>query len=109
MVRIDDGQKGVVSLLPTATGETELRITYVDRGELRQAQKSEKWAPELVVPTVLRPEERFLIAATCDRALRAYECNEPHKSWEPLTAAYQPYDPGLMEVVQFYLSQRKKG
>jgi hypothetical protein len=103
MVRIDDGQKGVVAQV----GE-ELRIMYIDRGELRQAQKSEKWAPEQSVPSTLRPEERFLIAATCDRALRAYECNEPHKTWEPLTARYLPYDPGLMEVVQFYLSQRKK-
>jgi hypothetical protein len=104
MVRIDDGQKGVVAENGHTGGER--RITYLDRGEVRVAQKSEKWAPEGTAPTELRPAERFLIAATCDRALRAYEKNEPHKYWETIPLTYKPYDVALMGLIDSYLSQR---
>lgn len=103
MVRVDDGQRGFVDRT-----DGELRITYLDRGEVRIATKSEKWEPETSVPRALRPAERFLVAATCDRALRAYECNEPHKYWETIPLTYVAYDEGLMEAIDAYLSQRSK-
>ena len=102
MVRVSDGMQGVV-----AQDGPELRITYIDRGEERLAGKAEKWTPDELVPGPLRPSERFLIAATCDRALRAYECNEPHKYWETIPLTYRAYDEGLMEVIDDYLNLRR--
>jgi len=102
MMRLDDGQKGVVALRGS-----ELRVVYVDRGEERLAQKSEKWARDEIEQGSLLPAERFLIAATCDRALRAYERNEPHKYWEIIPPTYVPYDSVLMQVIDAYLSQRR--
>jgi len=102
MVRISDGMQGVV-----AQDGPELRIAYTDRGEERLAGKAEKWTPDELVPGPLQPAERFLIAATCDRALRAYECNEPHKYWETIPLTYRAYDEGLMDVIDEYLIRRE--
>lgn len=101
MVRIDDGTKGTV-----VQDGPELRIVYLDRDEERFAPKSEKWAPDELVPGPLRQEECFLIAATCDRALRAYERNEPHKYWEKIPLSYTPYDSDLMQIIMDYLVRR---
>jgi len=102
MVRLDDGMQGTV-----AQDGPELRIVYLDRGEERMAAKSERWRVDELVPGPLRPSERFLIAATCDRALRAYECNEPHKYWETIPLTYRAYDEGLMDVIDEYLIRRE--
>lgn len=102
MVRISDGMQGVV-----AQDGPELRIAYIDRGEERLAGKAEKWTPDELVLGPLRPAERFLIAATCDRALRAYEKNEPHRYWETIPLTYKPYDERLMEVIEAYLTERE--
>ncbi len=102
MVRVSDGMKGHVM-----QDGPELRIVYLDRGEERLASKAENWVEDELEPGPLRPSERFLIAATCDRALRAYEKNEPHKYWETIPLTYRAYDEGLMEVIDEYLSQRE--
>lgn len=101
MVRLDDGQKGVVG-----QDGPDLRILYLDRGEERRALKTERWIPDEIRPGRMRPAERFLIAATCDRALRAYERHEPHKHWETIPLNYQPYDPDLMQLIEGYLATR---
>ena len=101
MVRLEDGQKGVVS-----QHGPELRIVYQDRGEERLAGKSEKWAPDEIALGALKPVEIFLIAATRDRALRAYERNEPHKYWETIPLSYRAHDEGLMRVIEGYLAAR---
>lgn len=102
MVRIDDGQRGVV-----AQNGPELRILYLDRGEERLALKSEKWVPDEFVPGPLRMEERYLVALYADRALRAYELNEPHRYWEKPALTDVPYDPGLLRVIADYLGSRE--
>lgn len=101
MVRVDDGQKGIVAM-----DGPDLRIVYLDRGEERMAPKSEKWVPDELEPGPLRPVERFLIAATCDRALRAYEQNEPHKYWETIPLTYRAYDEELMALIDRHLARR---
>jgi hypothetical protein len=102
MVRSSDGMKGTVAL-----DGPELRIIYVDRGEERYASKTERWDPDELVPGPLRSDEIWLIAAHADRALRAYERNEPHKTWEPLTLKHKSYDTGLVLTIVDYLSQRE--
>jgi hypothetical protein len=102
MVRLEDGQQGVV-----AQNGPELRIIYIDRGEERIALKSEKWAPDELTPGPLLHAERYIIAAYADRALRAYERNEPHRTWETVRESYEPYDRGLMRVIMDYLSARE--
>jgi len=102
MIRLDDGQKGIV-----AQSGPELRIVYNDRGEERIALKSERWIREAIEPGPLREEEQVLVALHADRALRAYERNEPLKSWEQVHAATEPYDEGLFDVIIAYLMNRK--
>lgn len=101
MVRLDDGQKGAV-----AQHGPELRIVYTDRGEERLALKSEKWAPDELVPGPLLMVERYIIAAHADRALRAIERHEPLKSWEKLSETHEPYDRELVSVIVDYLGRR---
>lgn len=102
MVRLDDGMKGVV-----AQNGAELRIVYQDRGEERLAGKAEKWAPDELQPGAMRLEERALIAAYADRALRAFERGEPLKLWEPVFSDHQPYDSGLFNIIVTYLGARQ--
>lgn len=102
MVRVNDGQRGVV-----AQNGPELRILYLDRGAERLALKSEKWVPDEVKPGPLRLEEMYLIALHADRALRAYECNEPLKWWDAPVLTDVPYDKGLIDVVRVYLQSRE--
>lgn len=102
MVRVDDGMKGVV-----AQNGPELRIVYVDRGEERIALRSERWAPDALRPGPLLAEEKATIAWYADRALRAYERNEPLRYWEPANIDERPYDEGLMHVILDYLTARE--
>lgn len=101
MVRLDDGQKGVV-----IQSGPDLRIQYLDRGEARIALKSERWALDEILPGPLRPEEKVLIALYADRALHAYERNQPLKSWEKPQLGDVRYDIGLVEVILRYLAKR---
>jgi len=101
MIRLDDGTKGMV-----VQSGPELRIAYNDRGEERFALKSEKWARDVIEPGPLREEEQVLVALHADRALRAYERNEPLKSWEAVQAGVTPYDEGLFDVIIAYLMKR---
>lgn len=102
MLRLDDGQRGVVAM-----NGPELRIVYTDRGEERLAAKSEKWAPDELRPGPLRAEERVLVALYADRALRAIERHEPHKTWEPPSLDAEAYDRGLVHAIVAYLSDRE--
>lgn len=102
MVRLDDGTKGTVM-----QQGPELRIVYEDRGEERLALKSEKWVRDELKPGPLREEEQVLVALHADRALRAYERNEPLKSWEQLNAGSAIYDEGLFDIILAYLTNRK--
>lgn len=102
MLRLDDGQRGIV-----CQNGPELRIVYIDRGEERLAAKSELWEAAAFKPGPLRAEERLLIAQHADRALRAYECNEPLKWWEQPMVSDVPYDTGLMRAIDAYLSERE--
>ncbi len=102
MVRVSDGMKGYVM-----QDGPELRITYMDRGEERRASKAERWVEDELVPGPLRREEKLSIALCADRALRALEKNEPHKTWEPIRLTEVPYDPGLIRTILDYLSQRE--
>lgn len=102
MRRLEDGQRGVV-----AQNGPELRIVYVDRGEERMALKSEKWVPDEIRPGPLRDEEKLAVAIVADRALRAYEKNEPHKFWETLDQNAPAYDPGLVRLIVDYLTSRE--
>jgi hypothetical protein len=101
MVRLNDGQRGVV-----CQNGPELRIVYLDRGSERIAAKSEKWEPDELKPGPLRDEEMYLVALYADRALRAYECNEPLRYWEKPALTDVPYDAGLLRVVREYISSR---
>lgn len=102
MVRLDDGQKGVV-----AQNGPELRIVYNDRGEERIALKSEKWRPDVIEPGPLRDVEKMLIALHADRALRAYERHEPLKFWDTPTGDSEVYDIGLIAHILAYLTERQ--
>lgn len=101
MVRIADGQQGVVS-----QNGPELRITYMDRGSERVALKSEKWVPDELKPGPMLPPEMLSIAKHADRALRAHERNEPLHWWEP-PGAEPLYDLGLVNVIIGYLRTRE--
>lgn len=102
MVRVADGMKGVVG-----QDGPDLRIIYMDRGEERLASKAERWVEDELVPGPLLAEEKFAIARHADRALRAFEKNEPLKTWEPVRSTDVAYDPGLMRAILDYLSQRE--
>ena len=102
MVRVADGQRGVV-----AQNGPELRVLYLDRGQERLALKSEKWVPDIVKPGPMRAEERYLVALHADRALQAYETNAPFKWWEKPALTDVPYDQGLIEAIQAYLTSRE--
>jgi hypothetical protein len=102
MVRVADGQRGMV-----AQNGPQLCILYLDRGEERVALRSETWVPDELKPGPLRDEELYLIALHADRALHAFECNEPLKWWEKPALTDVPYDPGLVQCVRDYLSSRK--
>ena len=102
MIRVADGQRGVV-----AQNGPELRILYLDRGEERLALRSEQWVLDELKPGPIRAEEAHLVALYADRALRAYECNEPLKWWEKPALTDVPYDTGLIEVVAAYLVSRQ--
>jgi hypothetical protein len=109
MMRLDDATVGVVEVvtMPGAT-EPERRIVYNDRGERRIAGKGEKWISAEPVPLPLRAEEKFLIALWADKALRAYERNEPLKFWEKPKLSDEPYDNELVMAVLSYLSHREQ-
>lgn len=102
MVRLDDGQRGIV-----AQNGPELRIVYQDRGEERLASKAEKWVVDEPVLGPLLPEEKASIAWYADRALRAYEKNEPLKFWERPDLDEVPYDLGLVQTIAEYLTSRE--
>jgi hypothetical protein len=102
MIRLEDGQRGVV-----LQNGPELRIMYFDRGEERLALKSENWAVDAIEPGPMREDEQVLVALHADRALRAYERNEPLKTWEQVVASTKPYDQGLFDVIVAYLDARK--
>lgn len=101
MVRLEDGQKGMV-----LQNGPELRIRFLDRGEDRLAAKSEKWIPDVIEVGPLRAEEAILVALHADRALRAYECNQPLKTWEEVRVTTAPYDSGLFDCIIAYLASR---
>jgi hypothetical protein len=101
MVRLDDGQRGVV-----AQNGPELRIIYLDRGEERIAPKSEQWLPDEFRQLPLRSEEIELVAWYANRALRAVERHEPFKFWDTPNLAEEPYDPGLWLAIEAYLRAR---
>jgi hypothetical protein len=108
MIRVDDGTIGTVEevTLP-GSPEPERRIMYTDRGERRIAAKSEKWVSAEPAPLPLRAEEKFLIALHADKALRAYERNEPLKFWEHPKLSDEPYDNELIVAILAYLSERE--
>lgn len=101
MLRVNDGQRGVV-----AQNGPELRIVYFDRGEERLAPKNEKWVLDELRPGPLRAEEKVLVALYADRALRAIERHEPHKTWEKPELDAEVYDKGLLHAIVQYLSDR---
>lgn len=103
MVRLDDGQRGIV-----AQNGPELRIVYTDRGDERIASKAEKWAPDELPHGPLRAEEKLLVAHHADRALRAIDRHEPHKTWEPIDTGAPVHDLGLVNAILAYLSERKR-
>lgn len=102
MIRIDDGQRGTVASL-----NGELRITYLDHGEMVVAPKSEKWEVEDHAPRPMRAEEKLEIALWADKALRAAEKHEPMRHWEKPSLADEPHDPGLVLAIVAYLSGRE--
>lgn len=102
MIRVDDGMKGVV-----AQSGPELRILYRDRGEERMALRTERWVPDELKPGPLRTEEKATVAFYADRALRAYERNEPLKFWEKPDLWEEVYDEGLVGVIVDYLTARE--
>ena len=102
MVRVDDGQRGVVELDEHGSA----RIAYVDRGEKRVAGRREVWVDADPPPAPLRAEEKLEIALHADRALRAVEKHEPLKFWEKVRMSDEPYDSGLVMAILAYLSER---
>jgi hypothetical protein len=108
LVRLDDGMPGTVELTTMPGSEIpEKRVVYVDRGERRIASRGEKWVSAEPPPLPLRAEEKFLIAAWADKALRAYEKNEPLKVWEKPQLSHEPYDGELVLAILAYLSERE--
>lgn len=101
MVRIEDGQKGVV-----AQNGPELRIVYEQFGEERIAGKRERWVLDEIEPGPMRGEEKARIAWYADNALRAIERHEPLQHWKVPDLTTEPYDPGLVRVIVDYLSSR---
>jgi hypothetical protein len=108
MLRLEDGMVGTVELV-TLPGlpEPERRVVYLDRGERRIAGKTERWINADPPAAPLRAEEKFVIALHADRALRAYEKNEPLKFWEKPKLSDEPYDSELVMAILGYLSQRE--
>lgn len=108
MLRLDDGTVGVVEMV-TMPGmpEPEKRVVYHDRGERRVSTRAEKWINAEPPPMPLRAEEKFLIALHADKALRAYEKNEPLKYWEQPKLSDEPYDNELIMAILAYLSRRE--
>lgn len=102
MIRVDDGQRGTV-----ATLNGELRITYLDHGEMVVAPKSEKWVVEAQPRHPMRAEEKLEIALWADKALRAIELHEPMRHWEKPSLSDEPYDAGLVLAIVAYLSGRE--
>ena len=108
LVRLDDGMVGTVELVTSPGSDVpDKRIVYNDRGERRIAGKAEKWVSADAPPLPLRAEEKFLVAAWADKALRAYERNEPLKVWEKPTLNDEPYDSELILAILAYLSERE--
>lgn len=103
MLRLEDGQRGTV-----AQNGPELRVVYLDRGEERIASKKEKWVPDELPPMPLRAEEKLLVAQHADRALRAIDRHEPHKTWEAIHPGEPFHDLGLVNVILRYLADRQK-
>lgn len=101
MVRIEDGQKGIV-----AQNGPELRIVYQQFGEERIASKRERWVPDEIEPGPLRHEEKATIAWHADHALMAIERHEPFGWWRVPNLDAVPYDAGLVRVIIDYLSAR---
>jgi len=108
MLRLDDGTVGTVELviLP-GTEIPEKRVVYMDRGERRIGSRNERWVSAEPLPMPLRAEEKFLIALHADKALRAYEKNEPLKFWELPKLSDEPYDNELVVAILTYLSRRE--
>jgi hypothetical protein len=110
MVRTDDGMRGVVELvaMPGFEQYSDLRITYLDRGEKRIAGKRETWTVEQAPPRKLLDAEVLAVASIADRLLRALEKNEPSKWWLWTLDAEQapPHDPELVALIRGYLEQR---
>jgi len=102
MVRLDDGQRGVVEL----DEQGSARIAYQDRGEKRVAGRREVWVDADPPPAPLRAEEKLTVALYADRVLRSLERHEPLKFWERVSMSDDPYDPGLVMAVLAYLSER---
>ncbi len=108
MLRLDDGMVGTVELvIPPGMEQPEKRIIYTDRGERRLASKQERWVTTEAPPLPLRAEEKFLIAMHADKALRAYERNEPLRYWEQPKLSDEPYDNELIVAILAFLSQRE--
>lgn len=108
MLRLDDGMVGTVELVMLPGSEVpDKRVVYIDRGERRTASRAEKWVSAESPPLPLRAEEKFLIALHADKALRAYEKNEPLKFWELPKLSDEPYDNELVVAILAYLSQRE--
>lgn len=108
VIRLDDGMMGVVEEVTLPGSEvSDRRVFYTDRGERRMAAKSEKWVSAEPSPLPLRAEEKFLIALWADKALRAYERNEPLKFWEKPKLSDEPYDNELVVAILSYLSERE--
>lgn len=108
LIRLDDGMAGTVELVTMPGSDVpDRRIVYTDRGERRIAGKGEKWVSAEPPPLPLRAEEKFLIALHADKALRAFEKNEPLKVWEKPKLSDEPYDAELVMAILAYLSERE--
>ncbi len=108
MIRLDDGMRGTVEMVTMpGSNEQDKRVVYHDRGEKRVAAKAERWVDAEPPPVPLRAEEKLLIALWADKALRAYEKNEPFKSWDPPKLGEEPYDTNLVLAVLSYLTTRE--
>ncbi len=108
MLRLDDGMVGTVELVLLPGNEVpEKRVVYMDRGERRIGTRNERWVSAEQQPMPLRAEEKFLIALHADKALRAYEKNEPLKFWQLPKLSDEPYDNELVVAILTYLSNRE--
>src|SRR5690606_40142452 len=99
--RIDDGMMGEVRL---QNGEP--RIVYLDRGQLRVAERKEQWEPVKQAPNRLRPEEIAEVARAADRTLRALDQHQPIPFWFPVRPDEPVYDEGLVSIISRYLPER---